>query len=78
MAVANHPYFPREPAVDNDGSCEAVFGMFRQSWKHGLFVMPSDTVGGPTYELFASDVLGHTLDVAADELHGISAVRAEE
>ena len=40
--------------------------------------MTSDAASDPTKELIAGGVLAYLTDVAADEFHGISAVRVEE
>jgi len=52
--------------------------MLRQACEHRLAVVLADIGRNASQELVAADGLRHALDVAADELHGIAAIGAEQ
>ena len=85
MAVAYEPYFASQTAVNDDRSAETLLGMVvelleylpalvaAQAAEQGKVALANDARGSEA-ELVARDVLGHTSDIATDELHGVASI----
>lgn len=78
LAVAHHPNLTADAAEDDDRCCQTVLRVLLQAGHHRLLIMLSDTAGHTTQKFLARRGFGHTTNMTADELHGISSVRAEK
>ena len=78
LAVAYEPQLAAQAAVDGHGGGQTVFGVLGQAGQHGFAVVPAHGGSDAAQELVARGVFGHAAYVAADDVHGLAAVGAQQ
>lgn len=78
LAVAYHPYLAPQSAIDNGAGGESFFGMEGQPRQVFALVVASEGGGCEGEKLVQGALFGHTANDAANELHGITPVGADE
>ena len=78
MAVANHPYFATQAAEDDNAARQTVFRVIGQPLKHRLLIVLANVSCNTTQKSLARRVLRHVADVATGQLHGVTAIAAEQ